>query len=89
VAALVARLRALPVPVPVPVAVPVAVALVVVENTGGYERRCAADLIKALAERLAAKGKPFKLVMTACIRKLLTLLNAVLRRGTPWVPAPA
>jgi transposase len=44
-------------------------------------------VIKALSDRLAAAGKPFKLVMVACIRKLLTMLNAVLRRGTPWVPS--
>jgi transposase len=44
-------------------------------------------VIKALADRLAAAGKPFKLVMVACVRKLLTILNAVVRRGTPWVPA--
>jgi transposase len=46
-------------------------------------------IVKALADRLEAKGKPFKLVMVACIRKLLTILNAVLRRGTPWVPTSA
>ena len=40
-----------------------------------------------MAERLEAAGKPFKLVMVACIRKLLTILNAVLKRGTPWVPS--
>jgi transposase len=44
-------------------------------------------VIRALSDRLAAAGKPFKLVMVACIRKLLTMLNAVLRRGTPWVPS--
>lgn len=45
--------------------------------------------VRALSERLEAAGKPFKLVMVACIRKLLTILNAVVRRGTPWVPQPA
>ena len=42
--------------------------------------------VRALADRLEAAGKPFKLVMVACIRKLLTIAGAVLRRGTPWVP---
>jgi transposase len=44
-------------------------------------------VIRELSGRLEAAGKPFKLVMVACIRKLLTMLNAVLRRGTPWVPS--
>jgi len=45
-------------------------------------------VIKDLSDRLGAAGKPFKLVMVACIRKLITILNAVVRRGTPWVPSP-
>jgi transposase len=40
--------------------------------------------IKALAERLTAKGKPWKLVITACARKLLVILNAIIRSGKPW-----
>jgi transposase len=35
-------------------------------------------------ERLSAAGKPFKLAMTACMRKLLTILNAMLKHNTPW-----
>lgn len=46
-------------------------------------------VVRALSERLAAAGKPFKVVMVACVRKLLTILNAVVRRGTPWVPSTA
>lgn len=41
-------------------------------------------VIKALFERLTAKGKPFKLVMTACMRKLLTILNAIIKNKKPW-----
>lgn len=40
--------------------------------------------IKAMYQRLNAKGKAFKLVMTACMRKLLTVLNMVLKTKTPW-----
>ncbi|MCC7048799.1 MAG: IS110 family transposase, partial [Alphaproteobacteria bacterium] len=29
-------------------------------------------------------GKPKKLAITACMRKLLTILNAILRDKTPW-----
>jgi transposase len=40
-----------------------------------------------MADRLTRAGKPFKVVMTACMRKLLTILNALLRHRTPWQPA--
>jgi len=43
--------------------------------------------IRAFYQRLRAAGKPFKLAMTAAMRKLLLLLNSVLRRGTPWRPS--
>jgi transposase len=34
--------------------------------------------------RLRAAGKPKKVALTACMRKLLTILNAILRHGLPW-----
>jgi transposase len=37
--------------------------------------------LHAFAERLERAGKPFKVVMTACMRKLLIILNQVLRHG--------
>ncbi|MBL9120358.1 MAG: IS110 family transposase [Phycisphaerae bacterium] len=40
--------------------------------------------IRAFAETLKAKGKPFKVVVVACIRKLFTILNALLKTGTKW-----
>lgn len=40
--------------------------------------------IKALYDRLTARGKPAKVAITACIRKLLTILNAILKSQTPW-----
>lgn len=42
--------------------------------------------IKAMGDRLAAAGKPPKVVLVACMRKLLTILNAILRTATPWDP---
>ena len=36
--------------------------------------------MKAFYERLIEKGKPFKVAMIACARKLLTWLNTILRR---------
>lgn len=41
-------------------------------------------VIKVMFERLRAAGKPFKVAMTACSRKLLTILNAMLKHNTPW-----
>jgi transposase len=41
---------------------------------------------RAFAARLRAKGKPFKVIAVACIRKLFTILNALLKRGTKWDP---
>ncbi|HZB93859.1 MAG TPA: IS110 family transposase, partial [Stellaceae bacterium] len=38
-------------------------------------------------QRLLAKGKPKMVVMVACMRKLLTILNAILRDQRPWQPA--
>jgi len=46
-------------------------------------------IIKAFYERLGAAGKPFKVAMTACMRKLLRILNAIVKSGKPWEYAPA
>jgi len=35
-------------------------------------------------QRLRRAGKPAKVAITACMRKLLTILNAILRDQTPW-----
>lgn len=40
--------------------------------------------VRAFADRLAAAGKCFKVVITACMRKLLTTLNAIVKTNTPW-----
>ena len=46
--------------------------------------------IHAFYARLRAAGKPPKVAMVACMRKLLTIANAVLRDGVVWAaPAPA
>ena len=46
-------------------------------------------LIKSLYQRLCAAGKPKKVALVACIRKLLTIVNSMLRTRTPWNPKPA
>jgi len=40
--------------------------------------------IAAFYTRLCAGGKPKKVALTACMHKLLTILNAMLRQGSPW-----
>jgi transposase len=45
-------------------------------------------VVAAFYHRLRAAGKPAKVALTACMRKLLVILNAVVRHGTPWAPAP-
>jgi transposase len=40
--------------------------------------------IAPMYRRLIAAGKPRKVAMVACMRKLLTILNAMLRDGTQW-----
>jgi transposase len=46
-------------------------------------------ILRAFYARLLAAGKPKKVALTACMRKLLVTLNAMLRDGTPWHPQGA
>ena len=41
-------------------------------------------VLKATYQRLIAAGKPRKVALVACMRKLLTILNAMVRSNTPW-----
>lgn len=41
-------------------------------------------VIKVFYMRLLAAGKPKKVALVACIRKLLTILNAMLRKNEEW-----
>ena len=41
-------------------------------------------VLKAFYERLRAAGKTAKVALTACMRKLLTILNAMVKHHTPW-----
>ena len=43
-------------------------------------------VIKTFYLRLVAAGKPKKLALVACMRKLLTLLNVMVRTATHWNP---
>jgi len=44
------------------------------------------SVIHRFAVRLAEKGKVFKIVITACMRKLLIILNTMIRNQTLWRP---
>ena len=43
-------------------------------------------VIKAFYQRLCAAGKPKKVALTACMRKMLVILNSILRRRVKWGP---
>lgn len=43
-------------------------------------------VIQAFYQRLCAAGKAKKVALTACMRKLLTILNAILKHRIPWQP---
>ena len=46
-------------------------------------------VIRAFYHRLREIGKPPKVALTACMRKLLVILNAIIRTQTPWKSATA
>jgi transposase len=44
------------------------------------------SVIKEFYNRLRGAGKPAKVALTACMRKLLCILNAMARTNTMWNP---
>jgi transposase len=42
------------------------------------------NVIKTFYERLVERGKPKKLAITACVHKMLVILNAMIRDHLPW-----
>jgi transposase len=43
-------------------------------------------VIRAFAERLEKANKAFKVIMTACMRKMLVILNTMIREQNDWNP---
>jgi transposase len=43
-------------------------------------------VIRTFYKRLRANGKPAKVALVACMRKLLTIMNAMLKNNTCWNP---
>jgi transposase len=46
-------------------------------------------VLRGFYDRLRGAGKPFKVAATACMRKLLTILNAMLHQNRRWDPRHA
>jgi transposase len=44
------------------------------------------SVLKAFYQRLRAAGKPAKVALVACMRKLLTIINSMLRHRHAWCP---
>ena len=44
-------------------------------------------VLKAHYTRLRDRGRPHKVALVACMRRLLGILNAIVRTGTPWKTA--
>ena len=44
-------------------------------------------IIRAMYKRLTEKGKIFKVAITACMRKMLTIMNAMIRNQVNWNPS--
>ena len=43
-------------------------------------------VIRAIYQRLLAQGKAHKVALVACMRKLLTILNALVKKQQLWCP---
>ena len=47
------------------------------------------QVIRDFYQRLLAAGKPKKVALTACMRKLLIILNRLVKTGEHWNPKSA
>lgn len=44
-------------------------------------------MIRHFHQHLRSQGKPAKVALTACMRKLLIIMNAMLKHHSAWSPA--
>lgn len=44
-------------------------------------------VLQAHHQKFLARGRPKKVALVACMRRLLGILNAILRTATPWQTA--
>lgn len=61
-------------------------ALYMAAFNAAFQPKVANAALKRFAARLKKQGKLFKVVVTACIRKLLVILNTIVKTNTPWQP---
>jgi transposase len=47
------------------------------------------QIIRKFYQRLTSQGKVFKVAITACMRKILVILNTLIRDNSLWLPQPA
>jgi len=52
-------------------------------RSGGVAAIRSNPVIRVFYQRLRAQGKPGKGALVACMRKLLTIMNAMLKYNTP------
>jgi transposase len=52
--------------------------------TAVFNRRCRASVLRDHYAQLTARGKPRKVALVACMRRLLGLLTAMVRTGCSW-----
>ncbi|MFC0281549.1 transposase, partial [Falsigemmobacter intermedius] len=49
---------------------------------------CHNPVLKPVAQALKIRGKPHKVVIVAIARRLVTIANAILKTGVPWLSQP-
>ena len=62
----------------------VIVALIADMAIKGSERFTLDFFLNFASRRATQAGKPFKLIMIACMRKLITIINAIINTNQPW-----
>jgi transposase len=62
--------------------------LIHLSPTNEYDQTCGGNRFAQSAlrpyEKLVKAGKPKKVALVACMRKLLTILNAMIKHDNPW-----
>ena len=49
---------------------------------------CHNPVLKPVVQALKIRGKPYKLIIVAIARRLITIANAILKTGVPWQTQP-
>jgi len=57
---------------------------ITLSKTIGYAVKQSNPVFKATYQQLVAAGKPKKVAIIACVRKMIVILNSMLRDGVMW-----